>query len=232
MRRRSFLATIPTIAITGCSGSDIWDDQDGKTAVRVTTTPFQSGLDIVDSSYEVVSGEYVTDGYFRATVRNTRTVPIGDVTLTAKLLDSSGSTIETINLYCQTIGAGERWLAQARVIPQGGPARVAEYELAGEFQDTPAQATGLSLRESSFQISDENGRVTGIVRADTAQDVDYVKAIAKLFDPEGRILDTIYTSENDIAAGERWSFEMQTSGYDDWVNQVVNHEIVLWRAAF
>jgi len=192
-----------------------------------TATPAgEPDVQIVDDELVIDEGEYSTDAYVVATVENQGEAPSGQITLTADWYDDNGDFIDNDKGYLPILRAGETWEAHVHAISDAED--VADYELSGEYETTPAEPPeDIEIVETEQKVSDDGGVViSGRVENNTGEEIQYLEAEALLYDDSGVVLDGDWTNESEIPEGETWRFEIEWFQFDR-ADRVFDHDVIL-----
>ena len=254
--RRHLLASTLALTVAGCvtdspgpseEATTTTTDRETSTGAAATTTPDTDAETATESSTEerttepaqgvpalvieneelvVDEGQDSTEAYVTADITNEGDVASGQVVVTTEWYDENGDILGNARAYLPTLGAGETWVARVDALLSDNSA-IADFEFGAEYDEQPPEPPeGVAVVESSLQFGDGTVAVTGRVANDAEDALDYVEAIAILYDADGNVLDGDWTSETDVPAGATWQFTVDWFVYER-VDAVDSHRVLL-----
>ena len=260
-RRRFLALTgaLTTTTLAGCSGDDPQSVGGGKTADPTsTTTQTSSGtandvvttepaepqtptntatpagqaqVNITNDELVVQEGEYSTEVYVAATVKNEGTARSGPIKITAEWYDAEGNYLDNDGQYLQTLGAGETWAA--RVYALVDAEKIEDYAAKGKFSSESPNFSpeGLSLTGSEMKVGDGEVIVSGTVKNGTGGTASYIQATGTVYNSDGVVLGDNWTNTSDVPAGRSWKFETSWLARDR-ASEADSHKVFITDSAF
>jgi hypothetical protein len=185
-----------------------------------------TGAEIVIQSHELVTDDsgYSTEKYVAVTVENTGRSSSGKVTLEVEWYDDGENFLDSSTERLATLGGGETW--KARVYKLTDASAVADYEISGSFETEPPNLPeDIELLGSTLHVEDDPA-VTGRAENNSGEEVDYIEAIAKLYDSQGNVLASEFTNQNGVPESTVWKFSIEWFGFER-TDTVKSHETLL-----
>lgn len=231
MKRRTLLSStiVAVVSVAGCAeetNRGMTDDgagnadangdaggNDGGAGGETGTPTDRPRPDIVFEEPSLIT---VESGYYagpagEVAVRNDGDAPSGVLIIFFDWLDENGEYIETSSLPVQTLAHDETMIARRRPLTVNDSERIEDVRISHDGGQEPAEGLhpdGVELVEDELHVSEEEVRVRGLALNNRDSEMEYLAAVAKVYDTDNRVLAIDHTDETDIGAGDNWRFEI------------------------